>query len=190
MFARPSYAVVPVGLREALLVIGDGEIDPAQGTRLIGLLEDAALRQEGHGPRLVPTLAFAGRARWRFAELDLGRRSAAGARQPWLFTDAPPTVAPGELGTRPYSAGLTLSPARGFADGAAEGDVARALPCGSWSPSYADGTDRLAAWRSFEARRNAPSPYERPLFPNEAQASPPEPNAPALSVDAPAPESP
>ena len=42
--ARPSFALVPVGLREALRVIGDGDLDADRGARVLGLIAEAARR--------------------------------------------------------------------------------------------------------------------------------------------------
>jgi hypothetical protein len=54
MRARTGFALVPAGLREALRVLGGGTIDPEQGARLVGFLDEASRRFAGDGgPQLV-----------------------------------------------------------------------------------------------------------------------------------------
>ncbi|MEL6904063.1 MAG: hypothetical protein AAFU73_14025 [Planctomycetota bacterium] len=88
-------AVVPVGLREALRILGDGLARADQGARVLGFLADALARPGGGAQRSasaggpVPELGAApvGRAGERFARLDAAL--AREARQPRLFGDLP-----------------------------------------------------------------------------------------------------
>ncbi|MDP6520732.1 MAG: ATP cone domain-containing protein, partial [Planctomycetota bacterium] len=68
---RRSFALVPVGLPEALRILGDGQIRADQGARLLGLAADAA-RRFSAGRGLVVTLSpfFGSGPAKRFAELD------------------------------------------------------------------------------------------------------------------------
>ena len=68
LHARRSYAIVPVGLREALLHLGDGTIDPDQGARMLGLIADASRRfAVAHSHIVAPCPFFGERAAQRFA---------------------------------------------------------------------------------------------------------------------------
>ncbi len=124
---RVMYAISPVGLREALAVLGDGEIRPEQGARVLGLLNDAARRLAAARGLVVATTAFFGdRAAVRFAELDAALPQ---HNQRLLFGDGSRT----ELG-RPYSSGHRLSPAPGFVPWAAEAQLLSTLPVGALHP--------------------------------------------------------
>jgi hypothetical protein len=101
--ARTLHAVVPVGLSEALRVLGDGELRGEQEGRVLAFLCEALERfGEPHGLALVLTPFFGERARERFAELDAQLFQ---ARQPQLFGGE------GQAGGRgePYSCGFDLS---------------------------------------------------------------------------------
>ena len=155
-FARPAFALSPVGLREALLVLGDGQVDPEQGARLLGLVADAARRFALDGTAVVaPTPCFASRAPLEFANQDGAR--AARARQRWLFADGEEVGAP-----RPYAAGFHLSPHPEWAAGEAEAECLRTLPAGTFpaprpSPEDPSETPCLDAWRRFEMLRRSHS---------------------------------
>ncbi len=124
---RIMYAISPVGLREALSVLGDGEIRPEQGARVLGLLNDAARRLSAARGLTVAASAFFGeRAAVRFAELDAGLPQ---HQQRLLFADS----SRAELG-RPYSSGHRLSPAPGFVPWAAEAQMLSTLPVGALHP--------------------------------------------------------
>ena len=159
--ARPTLALVPVGLREALFVLGDGVIDPDQGARLIGLVADAARRFSPAERVAVSVTSFFGQAAAaRFAWLDERLARAEGGVQRWLFSGAdcvPPA--------RPYSTGFGLKP-KGLAPtfgagGRGEAELLRTLACGALNMAevVGDGVDEerphLAAWRRFEVRRRA-----------------------------------
>jgi len=49
--AAAVVALVPVGLREALAILGDGEIRPEQGARLVGFMHELAARFHGYYTR-------------------------------------------------------------------------------------------------------------------------------------------
>lgn len=152
--ARFSFAIVPVGLREALAVLGDGEIDPDQGARLLGLLAEAAGRfAEGGVVASAPSPFFGESAAARFAWLD--RISPAGARsQAWLFAEAGGAEEPAV-----YSSALSLTPLPAAPPGAAEARLLRTVSSGvhmrlSLPPATdPEATPQLDAWRRFEVQR-------------------------------------
>jgi hypothetical protein len=124
---RIMYAVAPVGLREALQILGDGEIRPEQGARLLGLLNDATRRIAAtRGLTVATTPFFGARAASRFAQLD-------GAlpqhNQRLLFGEGSRV----ERG-RAYSSGYKLSPAPGYVPWAAEAQLLSTLPIGALHP--------------------------------------------------------
>lgn len=124
---RLVYGLAPVGLREALQVLGDGEIRPEQGARLLGFLGDAARRfSQARGLALVPTPFFGERAAARFAEADAELPQ---LHQRLMFAEGGP-VEPG----RPYSSGLRISPAPGFVPWAAEARMLTTLAVGALHP--------------------------------------------------------
>ena len=81
------FALIPVGLREALRILGDGHVDPTQGARVLGVMAEATQR-EGSARRLSlgVTPFFAERAAQRFARIDAAQRRSSQAR---LFVDMP-----------------------------------------------------------------------------------------------------
>jgi transcriptional regulator NrdR family protein len=158
--ARVSFALVPVGLREALLFLGDGAIDCALAARILGFLGEAARRFARDGLlEPLPSPFHGAEAAARFAYLDARAARAEGTRQEWLFDEA--EAALGE--TRPYSTGFLLSPVNGLAPGRAEAEALRTVPCGALElgPLRAreTGSERpaLDAWRRFEVVRRAHS---------------------------------
>jgi hypothetical protein len=101
--ARALHAVVPVGISEALRVLGDGELRGEQEGRLLAFLSEALERfGEPRGLALVLTPFFGERASERFAELDAELFQ---ARQPLLFGGAGSSGGRGE----PYSTGFDLA---------------------------------------------------------------------------------
>ncbi|MEQ1894364.1 MAG: ATP cone domain-containing protein [Planctomycetota bacterium] len=155
--ARTSFTLVPVGLREALLALGDGAIDCELAGRLLGFMGEAA-RRFGRGQRLEPCASpFHGdEAAARFAFLDA--RAAAGTRQEWLFGEAEAERA--ELAA--YTRGFQLSPVNGLAAGRAEAEALRTVPVGALafgSLAARELSERpaLDAWRRFEVVRRARS---------------------------------
>ena len=83
---RPAGALVPVGLYEALRILGDGLARADLGARVLGFLSDAAARGGAeHGIDVRTTFALGGGAAVRFrSDAAMG-----GARQPRLFGDLP-----------------------------------------------------------------------------------------------------
>jgi len=163
LHTRRAFALVPVGLREALAILGDGTVDPVVGARLCGMLAEAARRfASAEVPDIVgaaPCAVFAHEPARRFAWIDARRRKA-GGRQGVLFED--PELA--RERPRPYTAGLRISPlfahsGSDHASGRAEAEISKTLPAGSLSFAGMVLEDRpgerphLAAWRTFEERR-------------------------------------
>ena len=153
---RSSCALVPVGLREALWILGDGALDAELAARTLGFLGEAARRFARDGAlEPVPCPFFGADAGARFAFLDA--RSAQNARQEWLFDDAEAALAE----TRPYGAGFWLAPVPGLAAGRAEADALRTVPSGALEfgnrPPRTGDSERpaLDAWRRFEVVRRA-----------------------------------
>jgi hypothetical protein len=100
---RVGYAITPVGLREALRWIGDGELRPDQGARVLGFLSEAAQRF-GHASGLSVSVSphFGERAAIRFAALDAELFSTS---QPLLFdADDRPSVQ-----REPYTCGFDVA---------------------------------------------------------------------------------
>jgi hypothetical protein len=102
--ARETFAVSPVGLREALAILGDGEPREDQAGRLVAFLGEAAGRLgQARGLSIVLAPYFGERSAERFARLDAAQFR---VRQPWLF--APPASA-GQAEERAYSAGFEIA---------------------------------------------------------------------------------
>ena len=47
--SRTQYSITPVGLLEALRILGDGELRADQGARILGLMAEAAARCRSRG---------------------------------------------------------------------------------------------------------------------------------------------
>jgi transcriptional regulator NrdR family protein len=147
---RLSYAVVPVGLTEALRLLGDGEVDPEQGARVLGLMGDVCARLGDPGaPRIVVSPFFGDRARLRFAYLDGEERLS--ARQPGLF-DATDARLAGEV-AEAYSRGFECRQARSWRPGEAEAELLRTVPSGALFPPLLDPLEL--------ARSSEPNAYDR-----------------------------
>lgn len=179
---RTSFALVPVGLREALRVLGDGEIDPARGARLLGLVADAGARfGAASGGEATPPLElateFGEEASVRLARLDQDDTAATGTRnQRWLFADAELRREAGSGPGGAYSSGFPLSPVRGLFPGQAEAECLRTVATGSLrfargilALDQADPSAQhphLAAWRRFrEVSRHRGTGDNDVLFP-------------------------
>ena len=165
LHVRSSWAIVPVGLREALLILGEGDIDPDQGARILGLISEAATRfSQGSKRPIVPVAPcpfFGERAARRFAWLDHRARHQAGAEQRWLFAEAEWNA---KEAPAAYTADLRLSPVAGIASGRHEAEALRTLTAGALGftrlPGLRDLTEEtpfLSAWRRFEVLRRATS---------------------------------
>ena len=155
---RVGYAIVPVGLREALALIGDGEIRPEQGARLVGLALDAS-RRHAQRARLSVVLSpsFGERARARFAELD--ERSPQHAQRLLFDEGVGASLAPGE----PYGGGYRLSPGPGWVPWAAEAELCSSIPAGALEPlpeerSRGAECSLAESWRRFARLREHPLP--------------------------------
>lgn len=162
---RVSYSLTPVGLLEALRFLGDGEIRPDQGARVLGFLADASKRfaaERGLSVNLSPF--FGERSAARFLSLDSRRPR---AEQGLLFTAA----SSDDLSAtdRRYSNGFDLSPSITTGLGAGEGALLATVPTGALFPfprlarevassgfTAAEGRDAiscLAAWDRFQVIR-------------------------------------
>lgn len=159
---RVGYAIVPVGLREALRVLGDGEADPEQGARILGLMVEAASRFPGPGaPALVVSPCFGERARLRLFGLDVERRRGAGAHQGLLFDGAADVASSdrsaGEwaegAGRRPYGLGYDLGALRRWRPGEGEAELVRTLPGGALIPALPSSTSEPTPLDRFLAAR-------------------------------------
>jgi len=99
---RYGVALSPVGLFEALRILGDGQVRPAQGARLLGFCADAVRRVGAErGVDAVLSPFFGDRAARRFARLDRP-----GARQGRLFEGLPE---PETERSESYSRGFSLA---------------------------------------------------------------------------------
>lgn len=164
--ARASFALAPVGLREALAWLGDGEVRPEQGARILGFLGDHLRRlSQQHRASFVLTPFFGAGAAERFARLD---RSAPQRAQRQLF-------GPGQEPSpdSPYGEGWRLSPAPGFVPWAAEAELLRTVAPGALHPlplsrARAGEVGLCEAWQRFARLR-------REMLPEEAPAAPPGP---------------
>ena len=150
---RLSFVIVPVGLREALFHLGDGEIDADQGARLLGLLGEAARRFAPEGASVVaPATSFGRVSGERFAALDQRQIQRAGVRQESLFADPGLHAEP-----RPYSSDLCLR-GSGTPAGRMEAEALRTLRSGALSfaalsRAEPGSTPALDVWRRFEVLR-------------------------------------
>lgn len=158
---RRVHALTPVGLAEALVLLGDGFASADSGALLVGVLDEAARRLADARGLAACVTPFGGlRAAARFAAADgEGRRLS----QPRLFADLPRPEE--DTGGEPYSSGFDLRPARtlgGEPGGSLEATLLGTLPSGCLSPFVAlegapvDPEDRhpaLTAWERFDRLR-------------------------------------
>ncbi len=169
---RDTYALVPVGLRESLRILGDGEIDPGLGARLVGFVNDAARRFAADaGLSAVVSPFFGQRAarRLAFADREILRRRA--LQQGELF------AASSVSNEAPYTVGFRLSPVPGREPGEAEAELVSTLPSGALHPSPARtrGPGEVAVrppWKTWARRQRTAAVRERDLF---VPMPPPEP---------------
>jgi hypothetical protein len=133
---RTAYALVPVGLRESLRWLGDGEVRPEQGARVVAFLAEAAARfAAGRGLSVALVPWFGERAAVRFADLDAGLFQVA---QPLLFESPQPDGSAAR--NAPYSVGFELASAD-HGHGSSQSDsipaeaaLVSALECGALHP--------------------------------------------------------
>ena len=204
---RSAMAVTPIGLTEALRILGDGEIRADQGARILGLIAEAAVRF-GRDENLSVHLdsAFGAGAAVRFATLD---RDQTAEHQARLFTDMP-TPESDELPeyTQGFGSGLVT---QGRGDAAARREAAAAylarllvgVRAGSLRlgvqatpesallrPAGGHGvlqSGHLDLWRRFEAARSqhlesGPGGAAKPAKPAKTSSRPAKPEAaPALT---------
>lgn len=165
---RTAYCVTPVGLREALALLGDGEIRAEQGSRLLGFVAEALQRASSLRHLSIVVAPFFGeRARVRFAALDAELPQHA---QRLLYDDG--VGANLELG-RPYSSGYRLSPVPGSAPWEAEAELLSTLPTNTLHPlpelrGRGEFLPLLEAWRRFAKLRRHPQSL-RPPAPHRAR---------------------
>ena len=176
---RVGYAIVPIGLAEGLRALGDGELRPEAGARILGLVAEAARRHaSSHGlsVHLSPHHGQAAAARFALADEDL-----ADVRQGLLFSEA--AAFPGGRAPSSYTPGYDLGAHPGAEPGLREGTLLATVPAGVWSPppsGAGEPTSGLAAWRSFTDARDARLAPAVPaaaavgdsFFPSEDGASP------------------
>ncbi len=171
---RRGFVLTPVGLVEALRILGDGLVRPEQGARLLGVMGDQTRRLAQERGLSVCVSGFFGEA----AASSMARADAALPKvtQARLFADLPQPELEEQLG---YSLGLSASSCRPSMGGLSAanshepeqeaGELAvlcSTLPEGILSPDWfgesiresqdAGVTPRLDTWRLFDARRSAP----------------------------------
>lgn len=176
---RRGFALVPVGLSEALRILGDGVVRSSQGARLLGVMADATRRfADARGLSVCVSSFFGEHARLAMARADAALPRASQAR---LFADLP---APEEEGDRPYSSGFVALQVLGSVQDRSEDAGEQAIVCSTlragalasnplWVSRDRESTSGLDAWRLFHERRS--------------QTSQPEPSRPLISPD-PAPD--
>jgi len=131
---RVTYAVTPVGLREALRWLADGEIRADHAARLVAFLNEATQRfAREKNLDVVLSPFFGERAAARFADIDATLFQVA---QPLLFENS--ALDPNSTHGGPYTSGFDLASSEpGAASSAlfaAEVAIARALECGVLHP--------------------------------------------------------
>ncbi|MFN0244274.1 MAG: ATP cone domain-containing protein [Planctomycetota bacterium] len=151
LYARRSAAIVPVGLREALRILGDGDLRPQSCGRVLSFLGEAVQRFGKRRGMPASVSPFGGTfAAARFARLD---RAHFPWTQPLLFEgDASASDGPGA----PYGCGFDLGlDARRGAGGSAleacEAALLAAQPVGALHPhGILAGAPRGGALARFE----------------------------------------
>jgi hypothetical protein len=177
---RVAYALAPVGLAEALRLLGDGEVRPEQGARLLGLVSDASRRFAAErGLSVVLTPFFSGEASRRFARLDSNTRR---DRQGLLFAAAGWT----DTSRGGASRGYHLDPRPGSPPGTDHAALLATVPVGPWlPPEDAAGPGlppALESWEGFHVSRTA-SRASSPSLSEQEKFAP----EPLLPLDSPPP---
>jgi len=166
---RLGFAVAPVGLGEALRWLGDGDVRPGQGARIVGVLDDAVRRHAAERSLACALTPYFGRAAGaRFALLDAELFQAS---QGLLFSRHEAHGPEGSRRPVAYASGFLLSglhqPASAVAaqaPGEREGELVGTIVSGALHPPLAGLPSRaaqlcgeehpsLSAWRRFEERR-------------------------------------
>ncbi len=184
---RRIHGIVPVGLSDALRILGDGIVRPEQGARALGVLRDSARTQaEGLGMMVEVSTLLSGPASEVLARREAGRSRPSQAA---LFSERP---LPESEWVESYHRGLDLG------DGMAAGDphehgralavMTSTLPSGALWPlvdstvSYRADLFCLTAWQAFVVERERrlqphhrspgrpPSKSARPLFESTVQS--------------------
>jgi len=173
--SRASGAVVPVGLREALRWLGDGEVRPEQGARLLAFLSEAVERfGRARSLHAAVTPFFGDRAAARFAELDAERFQVS---QPLLFEGVERERERGLA----YSRGFDLGPEPAGRTTAGAAVLAASQKSGAFHPATtlaaARGEDAFARWERLERQRErlrggAPSLYALPSLASREEPDP------------------
>jgi len=164
---RTSFALTPVGLVDALRILGDGQARAEHGARLLGLCSDATRRFAAErGLTVVLSPFFGDRARFRFADVDADRRRAS---QPRLFDGLP---APEDARGAPYHTGYAALERTDVRESDVAARTLSTIPSGALFPflraqdSKADNPG-LDAWRRFDTLRR---PAEDSSFVRSAAA--------------------
>gem|GEM_PF-899439 len=140
LFARAAYALVPVGLPEALRILGDGEADPERGARILGLIAEAAARfPEPGAPRFEPCALFGAEAARRLAWTDRTTSDAPRAHQAWLFAE----MSGQDALVRSYTPGYAVGATAAWRAGEAEAELVRTVPSGLLAPVPRSGGGAL-----------------------------------------------
>jgi hypothetical protein len=149
--ARETFAISPVGLREALAILGDGDLRADQAARLLAFLGEAAQRlAHARGLQVVLAPLYGERSAQRFARLDAAQFR---VRQPWLFAGATMGESAGE---QAYSTGFEIP------DEAALLGALGSVPTSALHPSFAlqrlgrpheTGARLLEAWEALHRLR-------------------------------------
>ncbi|QDU85329.1 Ribonucleoside-diphosphate reductase NrdZ [Planctomycetes bacterium Pla163] len=140
LFARTAYALVPVGLPEALRILSEGELDAEQGARILGLIAEAAARfPEPGAPRVEACPLFGSEAARRLAWADRTASDGPRAHQAWLFAE----MSGRDALVRSYTPGYAAGASAAWRGGEAEAELVRTLPSGVLHPPPS-GVDGLA----------------------------------------------
>lgn len=164
---RRIHAIVPVGLSDALRILGDGIVRPDQGARALGVLRESAQAQgERMGLMVEVSTLLSGPASEVLARREAGRPRPS---QEALFGERP---LPESERVESYHRGLDLGDGMAAGDpvehGCALAAVTSTLPSGALWPladpavSHRSGLSCLATWQAFAEER------ERLLVPHPA----------------------
>lgn len=150
---RTAFALTPVGLVDALRILGDGQARAEHGARLLGLCSDATRRFAAErGLNVVLSPFFGDRARFRFADADADRRRAS---QPRLFDELP---SPEDARGAPYHTGYAALERTEVQGSDVPARTLSTVPSGALFP-FLRTLERkgehpgLDAWRRFDTLR-------------------------------------
>lgn len=155
LFARASYALVPVGLPEALRILGDGEAEPERGARILGLIAEAAARfPEPGAPRFEPCALFGAEAARRLAWSDRTTSDAPRAHQAWLFAE----MSGQDALVRSYTPGFAVGASAAWRAGEAEAELVRTVPSGLMTPVPRHGEGAFPTSGALPRGGDGPAP--------------------------------